>query len=40
MIITDSCFEAVLVNLDENFHQVAVGALAKIRQLFFNLLCL
>jgi hypothetical protein len=40
MIITDSGFEGVLVNLDDNFHQVAVGALAKIRQPFSNLLCL
>jgi hypothetical protein len=40
MIITDSGFKGVLVNLDDNFNQVAVGALVKTRQPFSNLLCL
>lgn len=40
MIITTSGFEGVLVNLDDNFNQVAVDALVKTRQPFSNLLCL
>jgi len=40
IITTTSGFEGVLVNLDDNFNQVAVGALANIRQPFSNLLCL